>query len=165
MKFSFSTDPAKPKTWRMAVIPALTLVLAGVLFWPKADSAAEATPTANETTLVSSRKQSSPTQASDENRWPTFEIDQVVAFDPFDPFPPAAVELPANPSSSGEPQQADSNTSTSNPSALGKLQAIYRDTHGTVAIFESRVIHVGDVLPDGGRVIAIEAGEIVVTKP
>jgi hypothetical protein len=164
MKIFLTPIGANYNSLRLALIPVLGCVLVVVVFWPEPNSA---TTLVLSTTAVSRSPASLATESA-ECHWPTVDIEEIVSFDPFSPFDPRGSQIPPDKLSvnSGEEAKAQQAISANltNPTAWGKLQAIISDERGAAAIFDSRVIHVGDQLPGGGRVVAINAREIVVAN-
>jgi hypothetical protein len=150
---------------RFALIPVLGCVLVVVVFRPQTKLSASHKALALNSTAASHRPAASAKESA-EYHWPTVDIEEIVAFDPFRPFDSRESQIPSDklsPNSGKEPQVQQA--ASGNAKALaswGKLQAIISDESGAAAILDSRVIHVGDELPGGGRVVAINARGIVV---
>jgi hypothetical protein len=143
-----------PQQWaKLALIPALILVLLVVLCWPAQDEAgAGGEPVALSPGAANPSSGKQPDAAR--SKWPKARLEDLLALNPFEPpqAPQSAETLPeanaAREVSSEEPAQ---------PPAIpiGKLQAVYFDAHGAAAILDSKVIRVGDTLPNGKRVVEI----------
>ncbi len=162
MKTYISNNENNRKILRFALIPILGLMLVAVLFWPKAEKQTNhAAPDAH--SILVSKRLSSPLLEPAKFQWPTVNINEVIAFDPFDPARAQAIgEIAAD--ATGGNVESGLNENSMQQSSLGKLQAVYIDAFGATAILDSRVVHVGDHLPGFGRVVTITGREIVVEK-
>ncbi len=155
---------------KLAIIPVLCLVLAAVLFWPDGqqgntvsavDSAGGALPSLPQTSLHQ------PLPEAMHRPWPTAQLDDVVALDIFQTLrsqrPVVTSEAKINATDPDPLNVTDDLDPVPAPRiAVGNLQAVYQDAQGMVAILDSRIVRVGDVLPDGTRVAAITSKEIFV---
>lgn len=140
-----------PQQWlRIALIPALGTVLLFLTRQPvTGDSRAVETLALNDDPnalpIVSELKPAS--------KWPTITLSEMVAFDPFEV--PGAKQTDELDGASGTGKQGNPDGSVSPAALLGKVQAIYFDSRGTAAIVDSKVIRVGDTLPNGKRILEI----------
>lgn len=159
---------------RLAAIPLLVVVLIGVLCWPSGDSDATVE-------VAALAPNAAPTRQAEKNqpatsKWPKARLEEVIAFNPFEPPMPEKVQqLPedllaeADALERARADQADAPTSqrelpvTTVP--IGKLQAIYFDTHAAAAIVDSKVLRVGDELPGGRRILEITAQGLKLEGP
>jgi hypothetical protein len=156
---------------KLALIPVLLLVLAGVLYWPSDDSAAESVPTLVTQPAVPSLGQSTthPANATKPKiRWPEYSLNEVIAFSPFDPLPmdegtqaALASADSVQPSDAGGALPSPSQPTTKTLKAE-TLQAIYHDGRTAVALINSRLVRPGDLLEEGVRVVEITSAGVVV---
>jgi hypothetical protein len=130
---------------KLALIPVLGLVFMAVMFWPSQPKSASSPA---ELAINNAIPKSAPLSPK---VWPTATWEDVTAFNPFDPPPrPAPTEK--------SPSEATAHDSQPEPDSVEapNIQAIYADQRGTIAIVDSRVVRVGDLL-GGRRIVAISA--------
>ena len=149
-----SVSPRTPQQWaKLALIPSLVLVLLVVLCWPTEDDAdAAGQPVA----LVPGAAHPSPNKqpAGARSKWPKARLEDILELNPFEP-PPAPPTVEALPETNDQ-RDAPSDEPAQRPMVpIGKLQAVYFDAHGAAAILDSKVIRVGDTLPNGRRIVEI----------
>lgn len=180
-----STTTQKPADrWRhqkLAAIPILALVLAGMLyrnFAGGSDAPPFAPPpprlmrvplhgaTAVVPNLISKL---------DAKQWPKIELEEIIARNPFGTWNSTDVNSAVASSSSTSAQKigspsADSREPTNQIKltetvTTEKVQALYRDAAGAAAIVDSHVIRPGDALEGGFKVIEVTNDGITVKKP
>jgi len=101
--------------------------------------------------------------------WPKIDLEEIVSSDPFHTMNvpvPAEAGTPAasaDKSATGPTGLTSTgNVDTTETIAIGKVQAIYRDTAGAAAILDSHVVRPGDVLDSGAVVVDVTPDGIVV---
>lgn len=163
-----SSSPFGGGTVKIALIPVLGLILAGVVFWP-GDKAG--LPAAAVTHPPAAVKPSAAQPAdSDGTRpsWPAIRFEDLVAFNPLEPrgAPVSAQTLAATTDDEYSDEEADAEeTPVAQPPTVSRqLQAIYQDARGAAAIVDSRIVRVGDLLDDGSRVSAITAEGVLLER-
>ncbi|MGN6545525.1 MAG: hypothetical protein ACTHK7_10795 [Aureliella sp.] len=162
-----SLKPKTPAQWiKLALIPVLGIGLL-VALWqqPKpADEPAATAPTETPAVTTAAETPAAPTSLK-KSAWPKARLEEVLAFNPFEAQ--HTVELAEG--AEADAVGAESISTVARPGdksrprlvATGKLQAIFVDAQGAAAIFDSQVIHVGDALPSGGRVVEITSDGIM----
>lgn len=159
IKGDLSTTTARQ--WlKMALIPSLVLVLVAVVCWPTKKQG-DAIQTTLMTSDVSNKSATKPATVKP-SKWPTMLLEEIVAFNPFDPHPVLPpVDAHEELNTLGEPTVSNEKQSTREalprPAPSGTLQAVYFDAKGAAAILDSKVVRVGDVLPSGDRIVEITA--------
>jgi hypothetical protein len=164
---SSGTPTMKDRVKRIA-IPVLICAFAAVILRPLL--AAKSTPTEIDTgrskqrihALTDSDKPSEPSI-------PRYDLDSLLAFDPFRPLSNSKEGIAASSDSS---EQSDSTDESSEGSEIAEtsagssvsLKAVYEDSSGKTAIIGSRIVRVGDVLDNGYRVQLITRDGVVLGK-
>ncbi len=100
---------------------------------------------------------------------PRYNLDSLLAFDPFRPLSSRQEGIAA---SSDSLEQSDSTGEGSESSEISQtsagspvsLKAVYEDSSGKTAIIGSRIVHVGDVLDNGYHVQLITRDGVVLGK-
>lgn len=87
------------------------------------------------------------------SKWPEMKLADVIAFDPFE-LPKTEQTRETTVVSSAMDQNAP-NRSAAEAASVGEVQAVYIDSRGTAALVDSKVMRVGDMLPDGRRIVEI----------
>ena len=167
----------------IAAIPVLVAILAAALYnnlSPRSASiASPAPPTVSQKPAapgMADSAASTPVVLSiTANRWPEFELEDIISFDPFTPNASANREVAAGQSSNGSPSGASIGDSAAPTAANGvsapqqalpsKVQAVYQRGDNTAAIVGSRVVQPGDTLDEGATVVAVHARGVIVDLP
>lgn len=150
------------KRWiKISLIPVLLGVLALVL-WPGSNS--QNVELALDPAEILAEENSpvtpvSSTSNSEKSVWRKADIQDVIAFNPFEAYSPKESQSAGDgeTNGSGLPSAEHPDDSRSQEAAVGTLQALFVDSQGAAAILDSQVIRVGDTLPSGARVIEITA--------
>jgi hypothetical protein len=147
-----------------SVIAILGVILAAVLFWPQEDDAAPADnravtsrlvtkPVVNRTSITKTEK---PTA-----QWPQVTLDEVLACNPFAKIAvvsevveqPKSVDIPVPDPPIPEP--------TTELRSLEHVEVIYQHGDQRLAMIDSKIVRVGDLIP-AGRIHAITEREVIV---
>ena len=178
---STTTPPSKLGRLKLALIPVLVLILILVFVWPSADDVVSANDTAtarrdtqqshrtNATSEGNAAGLSSVAMERTQKTWPAIGLASILKHDPF-----ALAPLLANRTVAvvpqDKPQQNQETTDTSHQDEreepiqrlkerIAKLQqkqvsVVFRSESGTaVAIIDSKIVHEGDLLEDGVRIV------------
>lgn len=146
---------AKSPKLKLAMIPFLASLLGWVLMRdsdnlpPPAELASM-----NRESLVSTTKQV---------EWPEFEVEEIALLQPFQTLKQLEALRAAEMSSGSEAVDPSDIAQAPQPEVL-QVRAIFQNHTGATAILGDQVIRVGDVLPNGKRVIAIRPYGIEVAK-
>ena len=185
---STTTPPSKLGRLKLALIPVLVLILILVFVWPSAD---DVLPADNSETVRQGTQQSHRTDATTEGNaaglssvpmertqktWPAIRLASILKHDPFALAPLLANQTVAVVSQE-EPQQNQETTGTSHQDEreeqikrmkerIATLQqkqvsVVFRSESGTAAIIDSKIVHEGDLLEDGVRVVKIRSDGVV----
>ncbi len=185
---STTTPPRELGHLKLALIPVLVLILILALVWPSADDVLPAndSETARQNTQKSHRidattegdaagPSSVPIERT-QKTWPAIGLASILKHDPF-----ALAPLLANRTVAvvpqEEPQQNQETTDTSHQDEreeqikrmkerIATLQqkqvsVVFRSESGTAAIIDSKIVHEGDLLEDGVRIVNIRSDGVV----
>ena len=183
-KSSMSKDNARKLM--IALIPVLVVVLILVVLWPASEDelqADSASPSQIKTEPLNTskspnnpiEKQSTAAQERPRKVWPEIRLASILKHDPF-----ALAPLMTNYSVKAEPkvEPADPETTESQiqddraqrkqrlQERIAVLQAkqvsaVFRNEAGIAAIIDSKIVHEGDLLEDGVRIVKIRPDGIV----
>ena len=108
-------------------------------------------------------------QANNNRTWPRFELEQIIAYDPFASGNPAQA-VAADPAQSGTP----GNDSTPRTTKTGKegtakrendlesrIYAVYQRGGNTAALVGSRTMRPGDQIEGTGRIVEVDQGGVM----
>lgn len=159
--------PKTPAQWiKLALVPVLSIGLLVALWQQPKPADDPATTVPAEIPLVTTTAETPAAQTNlKKSAWPKARLEEVLAFNPFEAQHTVELAEGAEADAIG----AGSNSTIAHPGdksrprlvASGKLQAIFVDAQGAAAILDSQVIHVGDALPSGGRVLEITSDGIM----
>ena len=174
---------------KLASIPVLVVIMLLVLVWPSAgdglppddsETARHATQQSHRTDAITEGDAAGPSSVSmqrTQKTWPAIGLASILKHDPF-----ALAPLLANRTVAvvpqEEPQQNQETTDTSHQDEreeqikrlkerIATLQqkqvsVVFRSESGTAAIIDSKIVHEGDLLEDGVRIVKIRSDGIVV---
>ncbi len=167
MTSAHSTTGNYRERFKVAAIPVLLIVLVAVVAWRMKGANSEQPVESIQLVHPTSTRAEHP--AALRPKWPTTTLEEVISLNPFDPLPSSPREPGQQPAAMNEEASAQPSEAVApileNSQAeirIGNLQAVYRDAHGLAAILDSRVVRVGDVTSDGGRIVAITEHGITV---
>lgn len=153
------TNKLSREQLKLALIPMLGLVLLAVLFWPSGEKE-QPVVTRSARPVLTPTNSTQPLLAHQPN-WPKVRLEDVTAFSPFDPPAPAA---PIPSVATNTEQENVEEEIMPKPVLIGKLQAVYQTADGMVAILNSRIVRVGDRLPNGSLIVEITEQSILVDR-
>ena len=185
---STTTPPSKLARLKLALIPVLVLILILVFVWPSAD---DVLPADDSETARQDTQQSHRTDASTESHaagpsfgpieraqktWPTIGLASILKHNPF-ALPPllanhAVAAIPDNElqrdqqtteTVNQDERQARTNRLKEQMATLRQKQVsvVSRSQSGTAAIIDSKIVHEGDLLEDGVRIVKIRPDGVV----
>jgi hypothetical protein len=138
--------------YKLALIPALGLVLAAILFWPSKPGFQPAATSP----VVAETPSRAPKTTATPKTWAGTTWNEVGEFNLFDPPPTPEPEGKTIDSTASSERMERERSNSVTP----QIQAIYQDARGAIAIVDSKVVRVGDTL-DGRRVAEITSSGIV----
>ena len=184
MADSSTSQPCWTQRVKVALIPALALVLVSVV-WPSEDETAATMDMESGGPHVADSREAIPQQnggvptseliRGQSRPWPAITLANVVQHDPF-AVPPALLRLTTAPGAGFEDTQGappKHSKGTERADRLSQLQerietlkkrqvsALLRGSKGATAIIDSKVVHEGDLLEDGVRVVEIGPNGVV----
>ena len=166
MTDNVTTPPATTQRIKLALIPVLALGLAAVLFWPKTETVntTQQNPRAPLPVFPAAAGNQPTTGPAGKHVWREIDVDEVIAFNPF--ARPAQIDaLFRTESAASQTAEVLAIESTiaapvttpppKRDAVLVNVQAIFQSSGIAAALIDGQVVHAGDVLKDGSKIVAI----------
>ncbi len=151
------------QTLKMLLIPVLGCVLVSLVF--QDDEANELPALAAQTNVTqakSDEKQSGKPTSTALSSWPSYQLDEIIAHNPFElPKPPV---VPTEVATEDKDKTPDLTPSTSTELITLRVSAVVSGANGMMALVNNQMVRVGDTLDDSLVVVGIDQEAITVKR-
>lgn len=182
---STTTPPNKLGRLKLALIPVLVVILLLVLVWPSAsdglpaddsETAGQEAQQSDRTDAVTEGDAAGPSSVSmqrTQKTWPVIGLASILKHDPFALEPLLANRTLGVLSQEGPQQNQETTVSSYQKEHIKRLKeriatlqqkqvsVVFQSESGTAAIIDSKIVHEGDLLEDGVRIVEIRSDGIV----
>ena len=179
---STTTPPSNLGRLKLALIPVLVVIFILVLVWPSTgdnlpaddlETAGQETQQSHRTDALTEGDAAGPSSVSmqrTQKTWPVIGLASILKHDPFALAPLLASRTVGVVSQEGPQQKIDSSQQEELIKRLEEriatlqqkqVSVVFQSESGTVAIIDSKIVHEGDLLEDGVRIVKIRSDGVV----
>ena len=182
---STTTPPSKLGRLKLALIPVLVVILLLVLVWPSAgdkltaddsETAGQETQQSHRTDAITEGDAAGPSSVSmqrTQKTWPAIGLTSILKHDPFALAPLLTNRRVGVVPQEGQQQNQETTDTSHQEEQIKRLMeriatlqqkqvsVVFRSESGTAALIDSKIVHEGDLLEDGVRIVKIRSDGIV----